>query len=125
MFILYRVSHIEMRYYRLQKKIENEQFLYNNMILYSRKLMDFFYIWDIFNYKCTHMFKIYNSAHNIKIQKPNYSNRSTERVMHNERLFSVFVRKSTYNLNMSVFIVENVPNIKKSISFLEYKSILL
>ena len=31
------------------------------------------------------------SVHNIKFQMPNYSNRSSERGIHNERLFEEFV----------------------------------
>ena len=37
----YRVSHIEMRYYRQRKKTEIKYFSYKNMRLYSRKLNDF------------------------------------------------------------------------------------
>ena len=96
------------------------------MLLYSRKLVDFL-IYRTFKTTNTliSMFKFGISAHNIKFQKPNFSYRSSERAMRNERLFAGFVRKSNYNLNMNEFIVLNVSYNKKSISFLEYKSILL
>ena len=82
------------------------------------------------------MFKFGISAQNIKFQKPNFSYRSSERVIHNERLFVACQKIDLNNLNMNKFIVfqgapairgvnVNVPHIKKSLSFLENKNILL
>ena len=76
------------------------------MLLYSRKLVDFL-IYRTFKTTNTliSMFKFGISAHNIKFQKPNFSYRSSERVIHNEILFAAFVRNLYYNLNMNEFMV--------------------
>ena len=58
------------------------------------------------------MFKLGISAHNIKFQKQNFSYRSSERVIHNERLFEELVTKIQ---NMTEFIAYNY-NVSKYMS---------
>ena len=50
------------------------------------------------NYKFTFT---HISTHYIKFQKPNYTYRSSERVIHNERLFAAFQKIDLNNLDMS------------------------